>query len=125
MMQGVVAREHIYLYSRRAAGQLLSRFGFGTVKFLPARFEYDMYLVAARHTLLRDDWEAVAAKLITYPEGRMKLAWLDLLREFEALQADSANRLEQIFRLHQMLRESEVARKELQSQMPRHGTAGS
>lgn len=116
MMQGM-AREHIHLFSRRAAGVLLSRLGFAAVEFLPARFEYDMYLVAGRRAVHRSDLAPLAAELTGSPEGRMKLAWFDLLTEFEARLADSANRLDQILRLHDMLRQSEAARERLQAQV--------
>jgi 2-polyprenyl-3-methyl-5-hydroxy-6-metoxy-1,4-benzoquinol methylase len=109
------ARQHLHLFSRRAARQLFDRLGFPAVEFLPALFAYDMYLVAGRHTRAGDGLETLAATLMATPAGRVTLAWLDLLVECEAREADRASRLEQIHRLHEWLRQSEADRTALRA----------
>jgi 2-polyprenyl-3-methyl-5-hydroxy-6-metoxy-1,4-benzoquinol methylase len=123
MMEGKMAREHLYLFSRRSVGLLLARLGLGAVEFLPARFEYDMYLVAGRHALTRSGLETAAATLTASPEGRMKLAWFDLLMDFEAREVDRANRLDQILRLHDMLRQAVQEREGMRGENQRLAAA--
>jgi SAM-dependent methyltransferase len=118
MMDGM-ARQHLYLFSRRAVGRLLAGLRFEAVEFLPALFVYDMYLVAARRAVVRADREALAAVLATSPAGRMTLAWLDFLEVSEVREADRAARLDLILRLDGTLRQSEAARQALQAEVDR------
>jgi 2-polyprenyl-3-methyl-5-hydroxy-6-metoxy-1,4-benzoquinol methylase len=118
MMEGL-ARQHLYLFSRRAVGRLLGELGFAAVEFLPALFEYDMYLVAGKEAIPQADREALAGVLAGSPEGRMKLAWLDFLVEFEAREVDRAERLKQIFHLHDLLVQSRQACETLQAEVHR------
>jgi 2-polyprenyl-3-methyl-5-hydroxy-6-metoxy-1,4-benzoquinol methylase len=113
MMDGPAAREHLYLFSPRAARRLLGGLGLAAVEFLPALFEYDMYFVAGRQAVALKDPDALAEALLGTSHGRLCLAWLELLTEYEAREADRATRLEQIHRLHDMLRESEASREAL------------
>jgi SAM-dependent methyltransferase len=115
------AAQHLYLFSRRAVQQLLSDAGFSALEFLSPMFEYDMYLVAGRQPLRRLEWEDLARKLTASLEGRMKLAWLEFLMEFEAREADRAARLEQIHQLHELLRQSETARQAESDRRSRFG----
>jgi SAM-dependent methyltransferase len=118
MMHGL-ARQHLFLFSRRAVEHLLGGLGFAAIEFLPALFEYDMYFVAGRHAVTRSDLAELAARFAGSPEGRIKLAWFDFLIEFEAREFDRAARLEQILSLHDQLRQSEAAREVLQSEVHR------
>jgi 2-polyprenyl-3-methyl-5-hydroxy-6-metoxy-1,4-benzoquinol methylase len=113
MMDGL-ARQHLYLFSRRSMQRLFKEQGLAEVKFLPALFSYDMYAIAARRPLAPRDFELLASTLASSAEGRVTLAWLDLLRECEAVEADRAARLEQIHRLHDLLHEAEAARAALE-----------
>lgn len=94
------ARQHLHLFSPRAARRLCERLGFASTEFTRAMFDvYDMYFVTGRRPLVRHDPEELARSMTATPEGRVKLAWLDLLQEHEAAQADRAARLEVIQRL--------------------------
>ena len=115
MMNGM-ARQHLFLLGRRAVQRLLDGLGFAAREFLPALFEYDMYLVASRKELRGSELEGLAATLAASPEGRIKLAWLDFLKEFEAREIDRAARLEQIHLLHDRLRQSEATCAALQAE---------
>jgi 2-polyprenyl-3-methyl-5-hydroxy-6-metoxy-1,4-benzoquinol methylase len=114
MMHGL-ARQHLYLFSCRAARQLLEGLGVQGVEFLPALFPHDMYFVAARQTVTLSDPEALAATLLASAGGRLRLALLDMLSESETREADRAARLEQIHRLHAMLHEIEADRAALRA----------
>jgi 2-polyprenyl-3-methyl-5-hydroxy-6-metoxy-1,4-benzoquinol methylase len=101
------ARQHIYLFSRRAARTLFARLGFPHLDFVPAIFDcYDMALITSRRPLVQHDFEALAAILAKSPAGRMQLAWLDLVFQCEQREADRAARLEVIHRLDAALREA-------------------
>ncbi|QJW99909.1 class I SAM-dependent methyltransferase [Frigoriglobus tundricola] len=92
-------KEHLNLFSPRAARLLFERLGFSAIEFVRAHFDvHDMYVIAGRLPLVRTDPEALARTMMT-PEQRVKLAWLDLLGEVELLQADRAARLDVIQRL--------------------------
>jgi SAM-dependent methyltransferase len=117
MMDGM-ARQHLYLFSRRAVGRLLAGLGFEAVEFLPALFVYDMYLAAGRRALIRADREALAGALGS-PQGRMTLAWLDFLEVSEVREADRAARLDLILRLDATLRQSAAAQHALQAEVDR------
>ena len=99
-MDGKAQREHLNLFSTRAARLLFDRLGFTHTDFVRAVFDvYDMYLVTSRQPLAPHDPNALAQALATIPEGRVKLGWLDLLAQLEPLQADRAARLDVIQRL--------------------------
>jgi SAM-dependent methyltransferase len=112
MMDARLAKQHLYLFSQRAARRLMEREGLAGVEFVPAIFPYDMYFVAARQAPRRLDPEALTAS----PAGRMTLAWLDLLKECETREADRAARLEVIHRLDAGLRQCEAARAALEAE---------
>jgi 2-polyprenyl-3-methyl-5-hydroxy-6-metoxy-1,4-benzoquinol methylase len=118
MMDGM-ARQHLYLFSRRAVGRLLAGLGFEAVEFLPALFVYDMYLVAGWRAVARADRGPLAGALAASPDGRMTLAWLDFLEMYEAHEADRAARLDLILRLDGTLRQAEAARQALQAEVDR------
>jgi 2-polyprenyl-3-methyl-5-hydroxy-6-metoxy-1,4-benzoquinol methylase len=111
------ADEHLYLFSRRAVRQLFEQLGYAELRFLPALFDYDMYLVASKQPLATFDPEEVAKNLTARPAGRMVQALLDKAREVDQLytrfvtsEADRAARLDVINRLDQQLQASEADR---------------
>jgi SAM-dependent methyltransferase len=69
--------EHLYLYSRRSAGQLLARLGFGHIDFSNPIFPYDMTFVASREPVVAQDAAAVSRALEGRPVGRLVQALLD------------------------------------------------
>ncbi|HEY1793738.1 MAG TPA: class I SAM-dependent methyltransferase [Opitutaceae bacterium] len=69
--------EHLYLFSRRSAGMLLSRLGFPTLEFSNPVFAYDMFLAASRGPLPVNDAGAVFRALSATPTGRLVQALLD------------------------------------------------
>jgi 2-polyprenyl-3-methyl-5-hydroxy-6-metoxy-1,4-benzoquinol methylase len=89
LMDGL-EREHLNLFSPRAARQMFGRLGFAALDFLPPLFDYDMYLVAGRKELKRFTPEEQAAGLSATPGGRLGLALLDLALRLEAGQSDRA-----------------------------------
>lgn len=98
-MDGKAQREHLNLFSPRAARLLCDRLGFGHVDFVRAMFEvYDMYFVAGRQPLVRRDPEDLARGM-TEPEHRIRQAWFDLLGRVATIEADRAARLNIIQRL--------------------------
>jgi SAM-dependent methyltransferase len=87
-------KQHLHLFSRRAARRLLGELGFTSLMFEPAMFEiYDMYFVAGRQPLVRRDREVLAQQMLATPAGRVSLAWIDLLFDSEEREADRAQRL--------------------------------
>jgi SAM-dependent methyltransferase len=108
MMDGMGA-QHVHLFSRRAARQLFDRLGFTALDFVPALFDhYDMYLVTSRQALVRHGPEALAGARTATPEGRLALAWLELLFRVEAGDAECAARLGVIRGLEAALGRSEA-----------------
>jgi SAM-dependent methyltransferase len=69
--------EHLYLYSRRSAGQLFARLGFGHLEFSNPIFPYDMTFVASRAPVTVQDDAAVSRALEKRPVGRLVQALLD------------------------------------------------
>jgi SAM-dependent methyltransferase len=90
------ADQHLNLFSPRSAKKLFARIGFEAVESIPAIFGYDQYLFASRQTLKRQDREAQAAALTATSSGRMGLALIDLMTQYDALKADHAERLKTI-----------------------------
>jgi SAM-dependent methyltransferase len=69
--------EHLYLFSRRSAGELFSRLGFPHIDFSEPIFPYDMTFVASRLAIAPKDEGAVSAALEKRPVGRLVQALLD------------------------------------------------
>ena len=90
------ARQHLNLFSPRAAERLFAQLGFTALDFVPAIFDYDLYLVASRQALKHHDSEAQAAALTATPGGRLGLALIDLAAQHEVCEADRAERLKVI-----------------------------
>jgi SAM-dependent methyltransferase len=79
--------EHLYLFSRKAAQTLLSRFGFYHVEFLTQLFSYDMFFVASRIGVEKRSASSIAKALCSSSSGRVILALAQLQEK-----ADRANR---------------------------------
>jgi hypothetical protein len=72
-------KEHLHLFSRRSAAELMRRAGAGHVAFEPAIFaRYDQFFVASRQAPPTHDAAAVRAALEATPHGRLAGALLDL-----------------------------------------------
>jgi 2-polyprenyl-3-methyl-5-hydroxy-6-metoxy-1,4-benzoquinol methylase len=69
--------EHIYLFSRRSVSYLFQQIGFEFLKFEPPLFDYDMYFIASRHSLVKNTPEQIANQLIKTSSGRLILALMD------------------------------------------------
>jgi SAM-dependent methyltransferase len=69
--------EHLYLYSRRSAGLLFERQGFGHIDFSNPIFPYDMTFVASRIPIVPKGDAEVCAALEKRPIGRLVQALLD------------------------------------------------
>jgi SAM-dependent methyltransferase len=69
--------EHLFLFSRRSAGELFSRLGFPHVDFSNPVYAYDMSFAASRTRLAPVDDAAAEAALAGRPIGRLVQALLD------------------------------------------------
>lgn len=78
-LQHLRPREHLHLFSRRSATELMHRAGCPHVVFEPAMFaQYDQFFVASRHVPATRDSGAQRAALQATPNGRLAGAILDL-----------------------------------------------
>jgi SAM-dependent methyltransferase len=75
-MDGMEA-EHLYLFSRRAAGILFARLGLPILAFSTPVYSYDMHFTASRDPLPAVAEKDSAASLQRAPLGRLVLALLD------------------------------------------------
>jgi 2-polyprenyl-3-methyl-5-hydroxy-6-metoxy-1,4-benzoquinol methylase len=107
------SRQHLHLFSRRAAERLFDDLGFLERVFLAPVFDYDMCVVASRAPLMSNGVEKLARSLMTSPSGRMVLAWVDLLMRFEICEQDRDARLKVIHELHRQVCESTAAYRQL------------
>ena len=71
-------KEHLYLFTQRAARKLFEDLQFTHQVFMAPIFPYDMFFVASRNDPARNSAEAIAARLCASPSGRLVLALLDL-----------------------------------------------
>jgi hypothetical protein len=69
--------EHLYLFSRRSAGEFFSRLGFPRLEFSSPVYPYDMTFAASREPLAVQSEEAIVASLARRPIGRLVQALLD------------------------------------------------
>jgi 2-polyprenyl-3-methyl-5-hydroxy-6-metoxy-1,4-benzoquinol methylase len=91
-----VAREHLYLYSRRAVRRLLKGCGISELAFEPPIFAYDMFLVAAKRPLARNSVEQIQRSLMATPGGRLVQATLDISDRENSLRKELKTRLGEI-----------------------------
>jgi len=87
------APEHVFLFSKRGAAQLLERTGFAHVSFQQPIFGYDMFLVASGEPPARTSADAIANGLLASPDGRLALALLDAFERAEQLRTVADERL--------------------------------
>lgn len=73
--------EHLYLYSRRSAGEFFSRLGFPALDFANPVYSYDLFFTAARAPLALHSEEQISATLAAQPTGRLVQALLDKAAE--------------------------------------------
>jgi SAM-dependent methyltransferase len=89
--------EHLYLFSRRAARELLERIGCRDVRFEPAIFaQYDQFLIASAGTLTQHTPAEVRAALEATPGGRLAGALLDAAEQRDYFAGECAARLKVI-----------------------------
>lgn len=109
-------KEHVFLYSKEAAVELLKEAGFQDIVFEPACFgdDYDMFLFAAKQKLQPMSDEEVDARLNEVNAGRIIKALYHLYKENKNLQArleesekDRTIRLKNAEDLEQRLEESD------------------
>jgi SAM-dependent methyltransferase len=99
--------EHLYLFSRASATQMLRGLGLGYVQFVPAFFDmYDLFLVASRRPMAsvsQDEWRAALRRT---RDGRIVEALIDahdgargriaLQQRLDQVEEDRARRLDVI-----------------------------
>ena len=87
-------KEHLHLFSRRSAGELMRRIGLGHVTFEEAIFaRYDQFFVASRQAPVTFDADAARAALEATPDGRFVGALLDLADNRDYYARECAARL--------------------------------
>jgi 2-polyprenyl-3-methyl-5-hydroxy-6-metoxy-1,4-benzoquinol methylase len=72
-----VTREHLYLYSKRAARQMFGQLGYECVEFEQPAFAYDMYGIVSKHPVQRNGPEQIRTALEAQPTGRLVAALLE------------------------------------------------
>jgi SAM-dependent methyltransferase len=87
------APEHVFLFSKRAAVNILARTGFPCAAFAPPLFGYDMFVVAGTELPVRGTRDDVARALLASPDGRVVLALIDLFERGEQMRTVAAERL--------------------------------
>ncbi|HEX8913712.1 MAG TPA: class I SAM-dependent methyltransferase, partial [Humisphaera sp.] len=92
-----MAREHLYVFSRASAAELMRRAGLPWVGFEPAIFhQYDMYFVAAAAEPAKATTERQAAALEATPGGRLTLALLDAAGQRDLYLTEAQKRMDVI-----------------------------
>jgi 2-polyprenyl-3-methyl-5-hydroxy-6-metoxy-1,4-benzoquinol methylase len=81
--------EHIYLFNRRSVSKFFRSVGFDFIQFERQLFDYDMYFIVSRHSIVRNTDEQIAHNLLKRPSGRMILALLDSSAALTQLQTQS------------------------------------
>jgi SAM-dependent methyltransferase len=91
------APEHLLLFSESSAQRLMTEVGLSDVTFdLPIFHQYDMYFVAAREPIERNDPAAQSAALQATPGGRLTQALLDATADRDLYLAEAGKRLKVI-----------------------------
>lgn len=73
--------EHLYLYSRRSAGEFFQRLGFPEIAFSNPVYSYDMFFTASRAPLKSHSEKEISDALAAHPTGRLTQALLDKAHE--------------------------------------------
>jgi SAM-dependent methyltransferase len=93
----LLADEHLYLFSRTAARELMSGIGCADVRFEPAIFaHYDQFVVASRAPLVEHTPEQIRAALESTPGGRLAGALLDAAEQRDYFARECEARLKVI-----------------------------
>jgi 2-polyprenyl-3-methyl-5-hydroxy-6-metoxy-1,4-benzoquinol methylase len=85
--------EHLFLFSKTAAGEMLRRTGFPRVAFETPLYSYDMFFVAATELPEPAAADAVTAALLSTPDGRIVQALFDVAAERDEYRSAAAQRL--------------------------------
>ena len=89
--------EHLHLFSRTSAAELMRRVGVPHVTFEPAMFaQYDQFFVASRQPPANHDEETIRKALQSTPGGRLAGAILDLADSRDYYHQECAARLKVI-----------------------------
>ncbi|MCW5314789.1 methyltransferase domain-containing protein [Nostoc sp. KVJ3] len=79
------ADEHLYLFNKNSAKELLNRIGFNVIEFEePIFYFYDMYLIASKKNIVKNAAEKISQYLLSHPSGRLIQALIDKSEECKA-----------------------------------------
>jgi hypothetical protein len=96
-VQHLRPQEHLHLFSRRSAAELMQRVGLPHVTFEPAMFaQYDQFFTASRAALTINADVTVRQALLSTPTGRMSNALLDLADDRDYYRRECEARLKVI-----------------------------
>ena len=105
------ADEHLYLFTEQSVSRLFEELNCRNIEFMPAIFGlYDMFFAVSRRPIERVSKEQAEGAMMATPEGRLVLALLDMHERIRFLEADGADRLEQIHTLTRMVHELQGVR---------------
>lgn len=91
------ASEHLQMFSRQSVQRVLAEAGLPAVVFEPAIFpQHDMYFVASKRPVPKQDRSRQEAALLATPGGRMTLALLDATAERDLYLTEANKRMEVI-----------------------------
>jgi len=91
------SNEHLYLFTKESVGRLFKQLGAEHIVFEPPMFyQYDMFFVVSRQPIVATTDEAAETALTSTPSGRFAQAMLDLDSRIKVIDADRAERLDQI-----------------------------
>ncbi len=107
----LLPKEHIHLFSKKGAEELVGRLGLLNMVYEPAFFPaHDMFFFASRQPLQAISMAAIEKHLLSRPAGRLIKALLDqdeqnskLRNELEAIKIDHAARMELILHLEKII----------------------
>ncbi|WP_339220225.1 methyltransferase domain-containing protein [Paenibacillus sp. FSL W7-1332] len=108
----MIDQEHLYLYTESSLKALLRKFGFEYFHMEQPLFEYDMFLVASKKSIVRNDYQKVEEILEGSREGRIILALIEVYNKQLAMEEQAVLRLQSIQKLESWLQESEKDRKD-------------
>ena len=96
-VQHLRPQEHLHLFSRRSAAELMGRVGLGHVTFEPAMFaQYDQFFAASRAAPAANGEGQIRPALMATPNGRLAGALLDLADDRDYYRRECVARLEVI-----------------------------
>jgi len=80
--------EHVYLFNHSSVSKLFKQIGFEFIKFEQQLFDYDMYFVASRQSLVKNTDEQIAHQLMKTSSGRLILALTDKDKRLRQIEED-------------------------------------